>query len=76
MDTNNTTIVEFGKRWYHMHSEMMQWCEDNIGPGGWGSYPVGNETWMIGCNFGHTKFYFINSVDALAFKFRFLDSCS
>jgi hypothetical protein len=76
MDTNNTTIVEFGKRWYHMHNEMMQWCEDNIGPGGWGSYPVGNETWMIGCNFGHTKFYFINSVDALAFKFRFLDSCS
>ena len=74
--TNTTTILRFGKRWYHMHNEMITWCNENIGPGGWGSYPVGDEVWMITCDFGNTKFHFANSKDALAFKFKFWDICT
>ena len=59
-----------------MHNEMIEWCTENIGPGGWGSYPTDNEVWMIGCDFGNTKFYFANSKDALAFKFKFWEICT
>lgn len=77
MEVTTSTPIRFGKRWYHKHDEMMQWCIDNIGHGGWLNYPeVDEQVWMIECNFGNTTFWFVKSEDALAFKFKFWEICS
>ena len=76
MEITNTTAIRFGKRWYHKHEEMMQWCIDNIGTGGWLNDPEVDQVWMIECNFGNTKFLFVKSEDALAFKLHYWEICS
>ena len=72
MNTDNITTVKFGKKFYHMHADMIRWCYEAVGPGGWGhTYTNDYSSWMITCNLGDTIFYFRNSEDALAFKLIF-----
>lgn len=70
MNIHNATTVSFGKRWYHRHAEMMGWCTDRLGEGGWEDWD-GSSVWLITCNFGNTKFYFANPEDATAFTLHF-----
>ena len=75
MEITTTTTIGFGKRWYHLHDQMIKWCLQNVGPGGWIESEEPEQAWLITCNFGNTKFYFANSEDALAFKFKFWEIC-
>ncbi len=54
----------FGKDCYHQHSEMIQWCEDNIGKGRWLSGTprtwegLEELNWSVDSMFGNTTFAF------------------
>jgi hypothetical protein len=73
VNTDNATIIRFGKQFYCMHADMIRWCYAEVGTGGWGPTDNDNDSlWMITCNFGTTTFYFRNPEDALAFKLKFL----
>jgi hypothetical protein len=75
MEIKNTTIVRFGKGTYHRRAEMIGWCEENVGRGGWVSSLDAHEVWLITCDFGTTRFYFVRPGDALAFKLIFGEAC-
>ena len=71
-----TVEVRFDKRRYHLHGDMMNWCNENIGKGGW-SYDtpktwegMDGEIWVVRCAFGNTVFAFKNEADASMFILR------
>ena len=77
-----TVVVEFGKSQYHLQSQLMAWCEANVGPGRWAfeqapkdwdNYKThGGEfaLWTISSAYGNTFFAFKNEKDATLFSLK------
>jgi hypothetical protein len=70
-----TVEVRFGKNRYHQHKEMIDWCSESLGPGGW-TYDTPKDwtawggQWAIHCTFGNTVFAFKEEKDASMFILR------
>ena len=58
----------FDKHSHHLQNEMVRWCEENIGPGGWLNEPY--YIWHVRAVFGNTFFMFEHQKDATAFSLR------
>ena len=60
----------FGKDRYHQQLDMIEWCEKNIGTGGYYSFTRNPETakWAIESMFGNTHFFFSDPKAALLFS--------
>ena len=58
----------FDKHSHHLQNEMVQWCEENIGPGGWLNEPY--YIWHVRAIFGNTFFMFEHEKDAAAFSLK------
>jgi hypothetical protein len=56
----------FDKHSHHLQNEMVRWCEENIGPGGWLNEPY--YIWHVRAVFGNTFFSFEHEKDATAFS--------
>ena len=56
----------FDKHSHHLQNEMVRWCEENIGPGGWLNEPY--YIWHVRAVFGNTFFMFEHEKDATAFS--------
>jgi hypothetical protein len=56
----------FDKHSHHLQNEMVRWCEENIGPGGWLNEPY--YIWHVTAVFGNTFFKFKHQQDAAAFS--------
>lgn len=65
-------IVNLGKDQYHHHEKFMNWCDKNIGHGGWdqfGRHPVPDDfAWSIGCMFGTCNYKFNSEEDKNKFE--------
>jgi hypothetical protein len=57
--------IHFGKEKYHLQGPMYDWCQTNIGLGGWFREP--GHVWNMSSAFGNTFFEFDNPKDATAF---------
>ena len=73
--TGNILSVEVGmiefvfdKHSEHLQNEMVRWCEENIGPGGWLNEPY--YIWHVTAVFGNTFFMFEHEKDAAAFSLK------
>jgi hypothetical protein len=60
------TII--GKEKYHMHNEIMQWCNDHIGDGGYTQQP--NPLWDMVLVYGTATYYFKHERDLVFFTLR------
>ena len=58
----------FDKHSHHLQNEMVQWCEENIGLGGWLNEPY--YIWHVRAIFGNTFFMFEHEKDATAFSLK------
>lgn len=58
----------FDKHSEHLQNEMVRWCEENIGPGGWLNEPY--YIWHVSAIFGNTFFKFKDKKDAVLFSSR------
>lgn len=62
--------VQLDRGYFHMLSEIADWCRDNIGPGG---YIVRDHcVWEMKTTFGHTTFYFKREKDMSLFVLRWV----
>lgn len=63
--------IEFGKDRYHQQNDMILWCKDNIGSGGW-QVPMAltDHKWKIESMFGSSFFYFRDEQDAVLFSLK------
>lgn len=63
----NLYEIRFGKERYHQSREMIEWCEQNIGSGGWNSRYIDElpfeHKWDVDQMFGNTTFRFKNARD-------------
>lgn len=68
--------IHFDRRAYHLINEMMNWCYNNIGKGGYGmpldSHNDSNRAWGIDVAFGNSTFYFCKETDAMMFGLRWI----
>lgn len=67
-DQNWHTIM-LGRDYYSLQGEIMDWCKQNVGPGGW--YPSSgdkNFLWAIESSFGHVSISFRNQEDLMWFS--------
>lgn len=62
--------TEIGREKYHLHNDIMQWCNDNIGPGGYRQNT--NQVWDMSIVFGTATYYFKYERDLLLFILRWL----
>lgn len=71
-----TYEVNFSNRYYHLQSQMIDWCNDTIGKNPkpsddwcWNKPTEWEEgtRWSIASAFGNTFFYFKHAEDASAF---------
>jgi hypothetical protein len=62
------TEIKISKRYYAELTSMMDWCRENIGPGGY----IQDHTplWDIRTAFGNSTFSFVNERDATLFALR------
>ena len=58
----------FDKHRHYLQNEMVRWCEENIGPGGWLNEPY--YIWHVSAVFGNTFFKFKHEKDAEAFSLK------
>ncbi len=70
--TQNLDLIElqFDKDRYHLQRDMVQWCEQNLGPGGYTGVDPYTSTWSWNSMFGSTFFYFKNERDATLFSLK------
>lgn len=61
-------FIDFGKDRYHEREDMIAWCRDNIGRGGY--IPHEYNSWEIDTIFGNSTFRFKNEKDAIMFTLR------
>lgn len=66
---NMKEIVLERARYYYIHEEMRDWCEQSFGQGNYGP-PRENNIWGHEVNFGYPKFYFVNDNDYVRFLFK------
>jgi hypothetical protein len=63
-DSENSNYITLSKRRYHEHRDMVDWCSEHIGPGGWSwDTPktwedMGNKIWVVFGVFGNITFFF------------------
>jgi hypothetical protein len=62
--------IIFDKNRYHQQDEMIAWCRENIGPGGWYDMIPDDMDWSMGCVFGRTTFCFKNEQDCTLFLLK------
>lgn len=66
--------VRCGREFYSKQAEMVDWCKENIGPGGWDESPAllfpdrHKWIWTVRCMFGYTTFVFTDATDGKKFK--------
>jgi hypothetical protein len=63
----------FGKDQYHLNNTISNWCEENIGPGGYVYSDPGDwETrrWAVWSMFGETTWLFACKADATLFALK------
>lgn len=61
--------ITFGKEKYHLHREMIDWCNNYIGAGGF--ITADDETlWDLSIAFGNSTYYFKNERDLVIFSLR------
>jgi hypothetical protein len=58
----------FDKGQYHLVNEMVRWCKDNIGDGGW--LARNGDLWSCEGVFGRTTFKFMREDDYTLFLLR------
>ncbi len=59
-------IITLDRDHYRYISKYEEWCENNVGPGGWFDRP--GDRWHIKQIFGYTDFYFVDPADRISFK--------
>lgn len=65
--------VSLGKDRYHQHREIIEWCEENCGEGGYGSFSRDeNAKWSVDGIFGNHHFFFKDEKDFIMFTLRWL----
>lgn len=70
--------VVLSKHMYHLQQEMIQWCRDNIGLGGWEDSPAllfpdrPQWVWTVKSTFGDTTFTFRDDEQGKLFKEKWL----
>jgi hypothetical protein len=75
-DTKNANYITFSKRRYHEHRDMVDWCSEHIGPGGWTwDTPktwegMGDKIWGVFAVFGDTTFFFKDPKNLTLFILR------
>jgi hypothetical protein len=62
--------IQFGKDQYHLQRDMVRWCEQNLGPGGYTGVDPYNHSWSWNSMFGSTFFHFKNERDATLFSLK------
>ena len=63
--------LSFNKDKYHLHTEMIEWARENIGPGGWRvPSKTWGDTWGIVIHFGNQDWYFVDEHDATMFALK------
>lgn len=64
--------ITFNKTQYHLNGAMEDWCNINVGKGGWLPGFIGHEddVWSINSAFGNTAFRFKNEKDYAWFVLR------
>lgn len=73
-----TVKLAYGKEFYHLQGQMINWCEKHVGPNpphsdwAWDNITDWNRegSWAIRSMFGITLFYFKNERDATMFVLR------
>jgi hypothetical protein len=60
--------VTFGKERYHQVNDMVRWCKDTFGDGGWLARE--HDTWACESAFGRTTFKFKRDADYTLFLLR------
>ena len=60
--------IDIGREKYHLHNDMMQWCNDNIGPGGYRQDAT--LVWDMSMVFGTATYYFKHEKDLTFFMLR------
>lgn len=60
--------ITFGREKYHLHREMIEWCRDHIGAGGYTN--DANPVWDLSIAFGHSTYYFKHAKDLEFFMLR------
>lgn len=63
-----THRVMFNNTKFHLQGEMLQWCHDNIGEGGWSIFE--DTLWRVNSMFGNSEFMFREEKDCMWFKLR------
>ena len=68
--TQDLDVIKFhfDKDRYHEQREMVRWCEQNFGLGGY--FPEPNQRWRWDSMFGSTFFYFKDERDATLFSLK------
>lgn len=67
------TKVTFGKDRFHQQEEMIRWCKQNIGDGGWSqSLTQESKKWRVDSMFGNTDFWFKEEKDYLLFCLKWM----
>lgn len=63
------TRISFGKDRYHQQREMLDWCETNLGDGGYFAFTKNPDhaRWSVESMFGSTHFFFKEEKDAVLF---------
>ena len=59
--------VHFEKDRYHQVREIIEWCLENVGPGGYNSL---DSIWAVVTTFGKSSWLFKNQDDATMFTLR------
>lgn len=68
------TELALDRKYYHLHTEMIEWARKNIGTGGWRRPNTERgDTWGLIIAFGHQQWYFINEKDAMIFTLKWIN---
>lgn len=62
--------ITVDKRNYHKRNDMVQWCHENLGDGGWLSHQ--GYAWAVESAFGNTFFKFEHEHDATLFALKWM----
>jgi len=70
VDNTHPYQVHFTKDRYHQVQDMVGWCTDQFGDGGYIHSSVKNQRWALAIAFGNSSWLFKNSEDATLFALR------
>ncbi len=70
VDNTHPHQVHFGKDRYHQVEDMLGWCENQFGEGGYIYSANDTERWALVIAFGKSSWLFKNPEDATMFALR------